>query len=435
MKRLTELWRRKWLGDEEYQRQLAELSAQRPTPLFWLLGKTGSGKTSLIRFLTGADDAQIGDGFRPQTKDSRQFDFPSTDAPLLRFLDTRGLGEARYDPTEDLRRFDEQAHLIVVTARLLDHALADVVETLRLIRKARPTRPVLLVLTCLHEAYPQEQPPRPDPINSGSWPELAPETVRRNVEEQRRRFEGLVDDVALVDFTHPDDGFELPYLGGEKFTDTLVRLLPAAHRQTLVSWTEARSAFQDLQARRVAPYLLGYSLAAASAAAVPLPWVDLPIVFAIQASMVKHLAHLHGQPATSELLRALGPLSGRVLLRYATRELLKFIPFVGQATNAALAFIYTYGMGRACCWYFTQSRDGHIPSADDLRDVWQKEMALAREIWEQRQAGKSTKDATPPRESAKKGTPANESISSDAVREETPPHQVAPNKAASNEAK
>lgn len=398
MKRLTELWRqnlwrpsrwrRKPLDDAEYQRQLAELSAQRPTPLFWLLGKTGSGKTSLIRFLTGADDAAIGDGFRPQTKDSRLFDFPSSDAPLLRFLDTRGLGEARYDPAEDLQRFDEQAHLVIVTARLLDHALVEVVEALRKIREARPSRPVLLVLTCLHEAYPQEQPPQPDPIESGVWPDAAPEAIVRNLELQKSRFQGLVDRVAVVDFTHPDDGFAAPYLGGAKLTAELLELLPAAHRQTLVSWNEAREAFQDLQVRRATPYLIGYSLAAASAAAVPLPWIDLPIVFAIQARMVQHLAKLHGQTQTTELLKSIGPLSARVVLRYATRELLKFIPFVGQAANAALAFVYTYGMGRACCWYFTQARDGHVPSADDPRSVWQAEMDKAKEIWEQRQAGR-----------------------------------------------
>ena len=49
---------------------------------FWLLGKTQSGKTSIIRYLTGADDAVIGSGFRPCTKTSRQFQFPSPEAPL-----------------------------------------------------------------------------------------------------------------------------------------------------------------------------------------------------------------------------------------------------------------------------------------------------------------------------------------------------------------
>src|SRR5690606_34222822 len=33
-------------------------------PVVWLLGKVQSGKTSIIRAVTGASDAEIGDGFR-----------------------------------------------------------------------------------------------------------------------------------------------------------------------------------------------------------------------------------------------------------------------------------------------------------------------------------------------------------------------------------
>ncbi|MFO0819112.1 MAG: GTPase [Pirellulales bacterium] len=392
-RRLKSLWKGRWLSEDAYRAEVAKLVEQRPVPLFWLIGKTGSGKTSLVRYLTGAADAEIGTGFRPQTKDSRRYDFPSPEDPLLRFLDTRGLGEARYDPAEDLARFDAEADLIVVTVRLLDHALEEVVNALRSIREARPNRPVLLVLTCLHEAYPGEQHPEPDPVASGQWPEQSPTVVRRCWEEQKSRFEGLVDRIALVDFTRPDDGFHNPTLGGEGLSEALIDLLPAALRQTFVSWTDARHSLRDLQARRAAPYLVGYSLAAASAAAVPVPWIDLPVVFAIQAHMVTKLAELHQQPTTRELLQALGPLSGRVLLQYATRELLKAIPIVGQATNAALAFTYTYGMGKACLWYFAQAREGAAPSTDEIRRIWRDEISKAHTIWKQRHA--AANESTP----------------------------------------
>ena len=73
-----------------------------PIPLLWLFGKTGSGKSSIIRMLTGASEAEIGNGFRPQTKSSMQFDFPDDQTPIARFLDTRGIGEAGYDAAVDL---------------------------------------------------------------------------------------------------------------------------------------------------------------------------------------------------------------------------------------------------------------------------------------------------------------------------------------------
>src|SRR5947209_7591434 len=103
--------------EQELQKQLAELRRRMPVPVFWLYGKTQSGKTSIIKYLTGADRAEIGNGFRPCTRYSQEYDFPTADTPLLSFLDTRGLGEPGYDPEEDLARFDHQAHLVVVTVK------------------------------------------------------------------------------------------------------------------------------------------------------------------------------------------------------------------------------------------------------------------------------------------------------------------------------
>ena len=63
----------------------------------WLLGKTGAGKTAIVAALTGDLRAEVGRGFEPCTWTASFYDVPP-EAPLLRFLDTRGLGEASYDP-------------------------------------------------------------------------------------------------------------------------------------------------------------------------------------------------------------------------------------------------------------------------------------------------------------------------------------------------
>ena len=144
------------LSDEQFEQQREELLKKTPVPVFWLFGKTGSGKSSIVRYLTGATAAEIGNGFRPQTTTSTQYDFPNSDQPIVKFLDTRGLGETGYDPAEDLAAFDASTHVILVVARVMDHALAELIEPLRKVRAARPTRPIVLALTCLHEAYPFE---------------------------------------------------------------------------------------------------------------------------------------------------------------------------------------------------------------------------------------------------------------------------------------
>src|SRR5207248_10872736 len=103
-----------------HRQRLDVLRQQTPIPVFWLFGKTQTGKTSLIKYLTGADDAEIGHGFKPCTRFSRQYLFPTADAPLLTFLDTRGMDEPGYDPADDLAKFNDLAHDVVVTLYACD---------------------------------------------------------------------------------------------------------------------------------------------------------------------------------------------------------------------------------------------------------------------------------------------------------------------------
>ena len=53
--------------------------------------------------------------------------------PVMRFLDTRGLGEAGYDAQQDINELKEQAQAMIVTHRLLDFAADAVVRPLRTI--------------------------------------------------------------------------------------------------------------------------------------------------------------------------------------------------------------------------------------------------------------------------------------------------------------
>src|SRR5271156_860153 len=64
-------------SQEAVEERLERLRQRAPVPLFWLFGKTQSGKTSIIKFLTGANDAEIGQGFRACTRFSREYEFPT----------------------------------------------------------------------------------------------------------------------------------------------------------------------------------------------------------------------------------------------------------------------------------------------------------------------------------------------------------------------
>jgi uncharacterized protein (DUF697 family)/predicted GTPase len=375
-------------NDAQLGRALDNLRKHTAVPVFWLYGKTQSGKTSVIRFLTGNDDAEIGHGFKPCTRYSRQYDFPTAEARLLKFLDTRGLDEPGYDPDEDIARFNDSAHMLIVTVKALDHAQEHVLRHLRALRLARPSRPVLLLLTCLHEAYPQKQHPQPYAFGSGAGLSEPPvgvnsqnTTLERSLTEQRRRFAGLVDRVVPVDFTRPEEGFADPAYGGHEFKRTLLELLPEAYRQTLLTLDVAKRELGDLFSRRVLPHIIGYSMLATTAGAVPIPLVDLLILPGIQSQMIYHLARVYGQPlSASRFLELAGTLGLGIALRQAAREVVKLIPYVGSVIGGAVAGTSTFALGKAFCFYYSAVFHGQVPKADDLRRYYHEQLTVAEKF-------------------------------------------------------
>jgi uncharacterized protein (DUF697 family) len=372
--------------DARLAARLEELRQRTPVPVFWLYGKTQSGKTSFIKFLTGADDAEIGQGFRPCTRYSRQYQFPTAEAPLLTFLDTRGVDEPGYDPAEDLARFDAVAHVVVITVKVMDHALENLLEHFRPIRSSQPSRPVVLALTCLHEAYPQQQHPQPYPF-TGKDGEPQPgaavhEELRASLAEQRRRFAGLYDSLVPIDLTRPEEGFDDPNYGGEHLKQVLIEALPSAYRRSLITLDEATHDLQDIFARHALPYILGYSSLAASAGAIPIPWVDLFVLPGIQTRMIYHLAKLYGQPLRGErFLEMASTLGTGIMVRQAVREVVKFIPVVGSVVGAAVAGAATFALGKAFCYYYSAVHKGHVPKPEELRRYYQEELAKAEHLW------------------------------------------------------
>ncbi len=367
--------------DAELQAHLHELRQRIPVPVFWLFGKTQSGKTTLIRCLTGATDAEIGQGFRPCTRFSREYQFPTPESPILSFLDTRGLDEPGYDPAEDITGFRDRAHVVIVTVKVLDHAQETIIQHLRAIRHDQPQRPIVLVLTCLHEAYPQQQHPPYTEVADGDA--ASPTTdLLRSIAEQKRRFEGLVDRVIPVDVTPPEEGFHEPDYGADALKGALLEVLPAAYRQTFLTVAEANRSLRDLYARHATPYITFYTLLATTAGAIPVPWVDLLILPGIQTRMIHHVAKLYGQPVKAKHFGELaGALGLGMLVRQGIRELMKFIPYVGSVAGGALAGASTFALGKAACFYYSGVQQGHAPPPDDIRRYYAAQLMEIQKSW------------------------------------------------------
>jgi uncharacterized protein (DUF697 family) len=150
----------------------------------------------------------------------------------------------------------------------------------------------------------------------------------------------------------------------------------------LLTLDETTQELQDLFARRALPYIIGYSTLAATAGAVPIPWVDMLIVPGIKTRMIYHLAQLYGQPLNGpRFLELAGTLGLGMVLRQAVRELVKFIPYVGSVAGAAMAGATTFALGKAFCYYYSAVQRGHVPQAEELKHYYQDQLLQAQRFW------------------------------------------------------
>jgi uncharacterized protein (DUF697 family) len=224
-----------------------------------------------------------------------------------------------------------------------------------------------------------------------SWPSalVSQPDLQRCLLEQEARFAGLADRIVPIDLTKTEEGFAQPEFGGRRLEEVLIEVLPAACRQTLLHLEDVRKSLADLTAGQAMPTIITYSSLAATAAATPLPWVDIPAVMALQTRLIYLLADLYDQKMNVELLtKMVGAAAGRLALRFAVKAPLKMIPIVGQTANAAMAFAYTFSLGKACCWYFGEVRNGHVPSPEDLNKVWGEQLEQAVAVWRSRRENK-----------------------------------------------
>jgi uncharacterized protein (DUF697 family) len=362
--------------EEELRETLHKARQRLPVPVFWLLGKAQSGKTSLIRALTGNTRAEIGNGIRPCTKTATEYAFPNDEECLLRFLDTRGLGEVSYDATDDLKFFQDQAHLLIIVMKAMDHAQGAVLDAVRQVHQAHPQWPVLVVQTCLHEGYSPPTKPHdvPYPFSETPFPPQVPMDLARSLMKQRETLEALGIQARYVagDFTLLEDGYDPVDYGLPELWTAIEELVPLGLRAMMAEAEDAHTSLRDLHYKAALPHILSYSVAAGAAAAIPIPFVDMPVVLGIQAKMCHTIASIYNQELNGqrvgEILSGLG--MGYLVGRLGSRELLKFIPFLGSTVSSLYSAATTYALGMTLCYYFSRVQNGGLPGKEEFQKIF-----------------------------------------------------------------
>ncbi|MEA5449048.1 GTPase [Leptolyngbya sp. CCNP1308] len=372
------------IDDDKVVEILAAVRQQLPTTEALLIGKPQSGKSSIVRGLTGVSADIIGQGFKPHTQNTQRYAYPSDDLPLLIFTDTVGLGDVAQateaiiaELVNDLSSDTRTARILILTVKINDFATDTLWQIAARLRQQFPAVPCLLVVTSSHEVYPPSQadhPPYP--------PEL--EAVQRPFAAVQANFEDLVDRTVLIDFTLEEDGFDPVLYGLDTLRDALADLLPEAEAQALYQLldeqAEAANQLGNLYRDVGRHYISAFAVIAATLGAVPLPFATMPVLTALQVSMVGLLGKLYGQTLSpSQAGGLISAIAGGFFAQAVGRELIKFIPGFGSVVAASWAAAYTWALGEGACVYFGDLMGGKKPDPDRIQTAMAEAFTAAKE--------------------------------------------------------
>lgn len=367
---------------------MQQVRAELPTTEALLIGKPQSGKSSIVRGLTGVSAEIVGQGFRPHTQNTERYAYPSEDLPLLIFTDTVGLGDIVQETSaivqelaDELRSERQQerrrARILVLTVKITDFAVDQLRQIAQQLRKTYPDVPCLLAVTCLHEIYPA------DWLNHPSYPPEA-EALKRAFTAIQADFSGCFDRAVLLDFTLEEDGFEPLFYGQDALRDALAELLPEAEAKAIYQLIDDQdmvsaqlgSLYRDVGRR----YISAFAVITAALAAVPLPFATMPVLTALQISMVGLLGQLYGQRLSrSQAGGVVSAIAGGFFAQAIGRELIKFIPGFGSVIAASWAAGYTWSLGEGACLYFGDLMGGKKPDPERIQQVMAQAFEAAKD--------------------------------------------------------
>lgn len=374
---------------------MAQTDVEASEPVIWLLGKTQSGKTSIVAEITGQLCEEIGSGFEPKTKGSSVYPFPP-DCPILRFLDTRGLADVEsYDPASDVASAKSMAHIIMAVVRIDDLHIDEIVSVVKDARKAHPQWPLVVAQTTLHNCYPKNTGhvlPYPFGGNNADLniPNL-PGNLRKAMTAQRAMFSSLPGKGPIffvpLDFTQPSQGLPPSNYGSDRLLDVLEQVL----HDVMVRVRDGKCATVESAVRT--KIILPWAFAAAAANAVPIPVLGGFGSASLQAVMVRTISQRFGlDPGLDmwrEFLSAMG--TGFALgfgAGWLTQQVLKLGIGWGSAAVAAWTFAITWGIGEAALYYFRERAANRDPDPAEMHsrynDAFQKAKEYYRTSKEQR---------------------------------------------------
>ncbi|ULM99417.1 50S ribosome-binding GTPase [Peribacillus frigoritolerans] len=356
--------------------QLKTMTVDAREPRIALVGRRGSGKSSLINAMFG-QERQYVSSVKSGTGKGKWLWYPSDAEPKIRLLDSRGLGESEA-PTEEFEEdtpLDElikavteeqpDVFLFLIKAKEADSRIEEDLQELNKLRKIVKENhhydvPVICVVTQVDEL---------DPPHYKQVPFDANPKKKKNIDEaialMSKRFKeseipllNIIPTCSYIDF---DESGNIEYdmrWNIDLLSDYLIEALPSEAKLKT-----AKAMQSQFVKKKFARTIVGtFTAIAGLIGAEPIPFADFPILTGIQGLMIVVIGFIADKEintkTASEFIAALGINVGiGLLVREGVRAAVRFIPGAGLVVSGAVAGAVTYGIGQAAIAYFLENKN------------------------------------------------------------------------------
>lgn len=356
--------------------KLKTMTVDAREPRIALVGRRGSGKSSLINAMFG-QERQYVSSVKSGTGKGKWLWYPSDAEPKIRLLDSRGLGESEA-PTEEFEEdtpLDElikavteeqpDVFLFLIKAKEADSRIEEDLQELNKLRKIvkeihHYDVPVICVVTQVDEL---------DPPHYKQVPFDANPKKKKNIDEaialMSKRFKdseipllNIIPTCSYIDF---DESGKIEYdmrWNIDLLSDYLIEALPSEAKLKT-----AKAIQSQFVKKKFARTIVGtFTAIAGLIGAEPIPFADFPILTGIQGLMIVVIGFIADKEintkTASEFIAALGINVGiGLLVREGVRAAVRFIPGAGLVVSGAVAGAVTYGIGQAAIAYFLENKN------------------------------------------------------------------------------